>query len=407
VKRKNYILGIIHGLFFNSGLAASNSDTVLPIFLSLYFSSKTLVGLFSSFMRLGNIVPQLFTANVLEYRQRKKPVLIVVITLRFFCFLSMALLTFFFGTNKPFMAVVIPLLLLTYSLGGGVASIPFYDIIAKAIPSKYRGTFFAQRLFWGNLGGMAMGFLVRFILSGRVAFPQSYGLLFLTTAIFIGIAYLALGNISEPEEKITQEKRSFKNFIKDASKTMKEDVLLRTSIITEIISGSLYLSFPFLSIYARDVIGMKIGVIGYFISLYMLGAILSNLLWGFVSRKKGNGAVIFLSSLLPFLSILLFIINPLLLSVSFFFVGCYRSGRIVGFANFNLDIAKKGKRPLYISLRGTLISVMWLSPILGGYIVDIFSYKTLFLITLFSTFTGILLSTFLLRQIKGRQSRRR
>ena len=34
---------------------------------------------------------------------------------------------------------------------GGVATIPFYDIWGKALPSTVRGRFFGHRQFWGGI----------------------------------------------------------------------------------------------------------------------------------------------------------------------------------------------------------------------------------------------------------------
>ena len=85
--KANYILGILHGVFFNTAMAFANQNTVIPVFLNYFLSSKTAVGFLSSFMRLGNMLPQLFTAHFLESKERKMPVMVIVLTIRFLCFL--------------------------------------------------------------------------------------------------------------------------------------------------------------------------------------------------------------------------------------------------------------------------------------------------------------------------------
>jgi hypothetical protein len=82
----NFTMGLIHGIFYTAGEAFFNADTIIPIFLSYFTNSKTLIGLSSTLIgRLGGIAsvfPQFFVANRMETNSRKKPLLIFAITIR-------------------------------------------------------------------------------------------------------------------------------------------------------------------------------------------------------------------------------------------------------------------------------------------------------------------------------------
>jgi len=390
IKKTNYFLGILHGIFFNTAMAFADQNTIIPVFLNYFISSKAIVGFLSSLMRLGNMIPQIFTAHFLESRSKKMPVMIGVLSIRFLSFLISGIIAFFFFGNIVWISVVI--LLFIYAFAGGVGAVPFYDIIAKTVDKRRRGVFFAQRLFLGNLAGVIAGILVRYILGAHIKFPRNYGILLLFASAMLAVAYISFGFIKEPPQKKIQEKRNILYFLRDAKRIFVNNRTVKIMILSEILSGGIFLTLPFLSIYAKNIMQKNVQILGYFISSQMIGMVVSNLWWGPLSKKFGNRMVIILANLFSFLSILIFVINHNLLMLTFFLFGCYMSGRNIGYANYNLDIAPQETRPIYISLRGTFISLIWLFPTIGGFLIDIFSYPVLFIITLVITITGVLFS---------------
>ena len=80
--RFNFAMGLIHGILFQTGLAFSAPMSVLPVFLSHFTGSLTMIGVFSALMNAGGVLPQLFVAHKLESKPRKKPVLVVAIWVR-------------------------------------------------------------------------------------------------------------------------------------------------------------------------------------------------------------------------------------------------------------------------------------------------------------------------------------
>jgi len=102
-------MGLIHGIFYTAGEAFFNADTIIPIFLSYFTNSKTLIGLSSTLIgRLGGIAsvfPQLFVANRMETNSRKKPLLIFAITIRALSWGVLALSTYIFNKSYPYLTI--------------------------------------------------------------------------------------------------------------------------------------------------------------------------------------------------------------------------------------------------------------------------------------------------------------
>jgi len=303
--RWNFAMGLLHGIFFNGGMAFSNPTTILPVFLNTFTHSKTIVGLFSSVMNTGSVLPQFFVASKLETKVNKKPVLVIAITARALCWGLLGLITYLFGRSHPLIIVISLFFLLTlFSFMGGMASVPFMDIWGKAIPSTLRGRFFGHRQLWGGLLAISAGFMVKHILGNKnLSFPDNYGFLFLLSFVFISISYLALGSVKEPIEEVHRNRLTFRDFLKKAFGTLKLDRNYRVFLIIQILIGVNGLVLPFYVLYAKDVIGVQEEMIGMFISAQMLGSTLSNILWAYLSDYVGNKRVIqtsaFISLLIP------------------------------------------------------------------------------------------------------------
>ena len=407
----NFAMGLLHGIFYNGGVAFSNVGTVLPVFLDNFTTSKILIGLSSSLMGplggIGSALPQLITAHRIESRTRKKPFLIGAIAVRSLCWGALTLITYFFALSQPALIVFSLFFLLTvFTFMGGVAAIPFFDIWGKAIPSNLRGRFFGYRQLGGGLMAIAAGWIVKSVLSNKaIVFPNNYSLLFLLCFIFISISYLALGLVKEPISEVYETKLPFRVFLRKTFRVLKSDHNFRRFIIVQIIIGSGGLAMPFYVLYARNVLNMELGMVGIFLSVQMAGGMISNIIWAYLSDFKGNKLIIVFTALIGFLIPLLAFLIPASHSSLFILVfaamGFFINGRSIGSTNFLLDIAPEKDRPTYISLKGTLALPIVIFPLIGGIITQYFSYQTLFVITGLLAGSGFIVSCTLQEPRRG------
>jgi MFS family permease len=400
--RWNFLMGMTYGAFFNGGLAFSDPSTVLPVFLGSFTDSKTLIGLsaavMSTFGGIGSLLPQLFVASKLESKVSKRPLLRAAISVRAICWGLLALITYWFGLSHPVGIIVALLFLLTlFTFMGGIAVVPFYDIWAKAIPAHVRGRFFGYLQLLGGILAVGSGFVVKYILSHReIAFPTNYAVLFLFSFIFIGISYLALGSVKEPTGEVYTEKLPFREFLTKAFHILRYDDNYKLFVLVQIFGGALTLALPFYVVYAKDVLGITLGMVGIFLSAQMLGSVISNLLWGYLSDFVGNKKVIQTSICLGLMAPLIALVTPPHLTALFIplfvLIGFSMTGQMIGNTNFLLDISPPKDRPTYISLRGTLRFPVMIFPLIGGVLVQNISYSFLFMVTILSVLYGFILT---------------
>lgn len=405
----NFTMGLIHGIFFTGGRAFINPDTILPVYLDHFTNSKVIIGLagmiMGGFGGIGNALPQLFVANRVENKIRKMGVLRAAITIRALCWGLLAIATYLFASSAPQLTIAFFFsFLIIFTLMGGIATVPFYDIWGKALPYNVRGRFFGYRQLGGGLLAISSGLIAKYILANdAIKFPDNFVLLFLLAFIYLSISFGGLGSVKEPVERVHPIRLPFTNFLKKSISLLKKDRNYQTFLLVQIFSGAGALASPFYIIYGKNTLHIELEMIGIFISVQMLGQVLSNLLWGQLSDRKGNRSVLKYSTLLGCLIPCIALISShnanIYFIIIFFLLGVYVSGRRIGVTNFLLDIAPAKERPAYISLNGTLTLPVMIFPFMGGLIAEQISYTALFLTTFIAVFLGIV-SSFKLKCVR-------
>ncbi len=390
IKNKNYYLGILHGVFYFAANAFIDYTTVLPTFLRGLISSNALIGLIAAISRGGAILFQLFSAAYLEGKE-KRPMLIKALWVRFFSLVFIACGSYILLPQHKIAVVILFIVFLsTFAFAGGVANIPFFDIISYNIPSHKLGRFWATRQFVGGVLAIGSGYAVKVILK-NVSYPNNYITLFVLATVVFGLAFLSLGSMEEGAVK-QKVNESFGVFLKNALLIMKTNRDFLSMVISEFLSHSIYMCLPFIALYATYKLGLHKSDIGYFISAQMAGSILSNLFWGYFADKKGPKFIIISTNILamsvPLLSV--FVTTSFMFSVTFFLLGAYMHGSYIGYTNYMLKIAPEAKRPTFVSIRGTFNALSYFLPALGGFVVDKISYHPLFILSAIASIAGLL-----------------
>jgi len=380
-KFSNHIKNILHGFFLAIGTTIAEPSTVLPLIVNYFGGSSMLVGFFAALLRGGAIVVQLFAAFHAQTYQRMMPYLRRIFFIRFISWFFIGVAIILFGENHPNLTLAsIGLGLFFFSFSAGFAAIYFREIMAKIFSHKFRGKTMAYRQFFSAVGGLVSGALAGWILHTFQA-PQSYGLLFIISSFIMGFGYLSFSLVDEPiKEEVSKKEKSFKEFLSNSFRLLKADKALQIQITTFLFAYGYLIALPFIILHAQERINLDGIAIGSLITTQMIGAMISNFLWGKLSGSGRNGLTAKIAIILQIVAILLASNSFSLYEymVVFFLVGASIDGNRIASSNLILKLAPVDKRPVYIALQMNIVSLGMFFSILGGVILHFLSYGVLY-----------------------------
>jgi MFS family permease len=267
-----------------------------------------------------------------------------------------------------------------FSFSAGFAAIYFREIMAKIFSHKFRGKTMAYRQFFSAVGGLVSGALAAWILESFNA-PYSYGYLFIISSFIMGFGYISFGLVDEPiKEEVSKKENSFREFLHNSWRLLKSDKALQTQIKTFLFAYGYLIALPFIILDAQQKIDLDGIAIGSLITTQMVGAMLSNFLWGKLSGSGHNTLTAKVSILMQIFAILLAFNASSLYEymMIFFLVGASVDGNRIASSNLILKLAPADKRPVYIALQMNIVSLGMFFSIAGGVILHFLNYTVLY-----------------------------
>ncbi|MDD1717428.1 MAG: MFS transporter, partial [Methanoregulaceae archaeon] len=263
-----------------------------------------------------------------------------------------------------------------------------FDIIGKAIPVNRRGRLFGGGQIISSVFAIGIGALVRWILSPQgPAFPVNYAWLFglASVACLLGLASLSM--VHEPLEDVPEERASWRDYLPQLVKILKEQLTYRRAIVAWLLSGLAALASPFYVLFATDRLGLALETIGLFIIAQTVGGMVASFGLGALAERRGPGAVIRVSVAInitgPLVALALHFVHaaawlPFVYAWVFVVLGIVNASGMMGWMNYFLELAPPGHRPTYMGLSNTLGGLLVLAPVLGGWFLQVTSYPALF-----------------------------
>jgi len=380
-KFSNHIKNILHGFFLAIGTTIAEPSTILPLIVNYFGGSSMIVGLFTALLRGGAIIVQLFAAFHAQSYQLMMPYLRRIFFIRFLSWFFIGIAIIVFGKDYPNVTLAsIGLGLFMFSFSAGFAAIYFREIMAKIFSHKFRGKTMAYRQFFSAVGGLVSGALAAWILESFEA-PYSYGYLFVISSFIMGFGYLSFSLVDEPtKEEVSKKENTFREFLHNSFSLLKADRHLQIQITTFLLAYGYLIALPFIILDAQQKIELDGIAIGSLITTQMVGAMLSNFLWG---RLSGSGRNILTAKVAISLQIVAIVLASNASSLYeymliFFLVGASIDGNRIASSNLILKLAPADKRPVYIALQMNIVSLGMFFSIAGGVILHYLNYTVLY-----------------------------
>ena len=406
--RRSFWFLVANGASMHAGMTFVSSDLVLPAFVQTLTTSSVMVGLAGALMRIGWAWPQVFISRIVEPMPRKMKFFAYAGTCRTLSWILIGLFTVVMGSDRP--VALLTFFMVFYAVATsfmGITSVPWMDIIGKAVPPNERARMFAVRRLAGGGTSMAAGVAIGYILSesSGLTFPNNYGLLFMLSGLATGISVAVFAMIREPVLTGVRKKLPMGAYIRSGLQILKEDLNYRRLCILQFLWAFSMMGSPFYVPFALTDLGMSVTFIGFFVTVMQFSSIFSNIIWAWVGQRKGNHALLSMGTYFLGVSILIpltvtwipaIIVNPTdpiglsypfdlrigYFALTFVFSGFASSGMYTGRMTYILDIAPEDRRPTYTSFMNAFMLPQGILPIIGGALVALISYQNMFIVAL-------------------------
>jgi len=389
--RRNYRLGLVNGALGRLGNSLLNPHLVLSAFVYSQLGSNMAVGLLIALSMAGHRLPQLYISSLIEHRTRKKLFYVGASVLRSVALLTMlAAMLLSAGEGRRWILVLMFGAYFVFRLAQGCASVPFMDILAGAIGPSRVGGFFAVRHFLGSWLVLLCGFLVVQPVQSAVREPYNYALLTGIAIVILSVSWASFSMFHEVSNAAPPKRRNVRQSFAACARMLREQSNYRWLLCLRVLAQVNGLMVAFYIPYGVEKLG-AVGISGVFLSLMSASRLVSSLIWGRISDRKGNRICLALAGLffavspvaalaapglpgafrcgLPFSSVQLDL--PLLvylLALTCFGLG--QQANMIGSHGFMLESAPPARRPSYIAFLNTVTFPMTFLPALAGLLVD-------------------------------------
>jgi len=380
--RFNFIVNALDGAAYMLGVSFISSAIILPLYISHFTDNPVIIGLLPALTTAGFLVPQLFTANFVARAPLKKwfPVNLGLFAERLPAML-LPLTVLLFAKNNPTLALVSFFVLYTwYTVGAGLVIVGWQDMVAKIIPVNRRGRFFGITNFLGSASGILGAGAVGWVLA-NYAFPQGYLFAFSAAAVCILLSWVAISLTREPAVHSSKPRVSQLEFLRSLPRVVRADGNFSRYLLYQILSAFSLMATTFLIVYASQAWAMPDSMAGGFIIAMQFGQAAANLLFGFISDRKGHKLILEVSILLGIASLILAIAaaSPLWFYLVFFLRGMMIAGNMLSGISITMEFSSVEDRPTYIGLANTIPGLASsVAPLLGGWLAAAAGYPVMF-----------------------------
>ncbi len=381
------------GVFFEGGVAAVDSSTIIASLVHGLTGSPFAVGAAAAIQRYGWLFPQIFVGYLAQRRERRMPFYMVGAFGRAACLAAIAgLLAGAGGFPQALLIGLFFGLWTAYAFISGIVAVPYNDIVARSVPSARRSRLLAIRFFGGGILAIGVAAAAHQLLNS-FTFPGGYAALALLGAMLLLVSSLSFVSAGEPAAPRTPTPdQGFLGFLRDGVAVFRADDRFRLFVYAQWLGGGVTMAFPFYILQATAVSDGASSV-AFLLGAQTAGALLSNALWGWWGDRYGKRSlfegVAVLRAAPPLLTLVwvslagLWTAPPLTgFVVVFLLLGALGNGITIAMLGYLMEISPDDRRPAYSGYFNAIVAPAALLPLAGAAIVEATSLGWVFAVSL-------------------------
>ena len=389
ISRNNFRSFIWHAIFLSIAVSFMDIDTIIPDMLLKAGGKAWQIGLLSSIAFGFARFSQLFFAPIIAGYKHKKKFLLLGVNIRIFTLILLSLTFYlFFSISNNYIIPLIFILVSIFSISGGLANIPYTEIMGKSIIKEDRKQILSLKQFISSIGMFGSAFLVIYIIKSY-KLPTNYSIVFILASLFLFIASLGFWKLTEviPKKTIVT-----KNNFKKIWTELKGNKKLQHYLLIVNILGIGRNILPFILLFHQHNFSINTNIVGGLLFAKTIGLIISGLIMYFYSKKISYNTMLIIMTILSGLIIIpLWVFNNLLIMYyfSFFCGGLFLTLYAISNNGILLEISNTNNRAILTGIAGAGNILPIIFPIIGGIIITKLNFDLFFILFLIISLVGI------------------
>jgi len=390
-EKHNFIVNVLDLSFYDLAFSFIFSSTVLSLYTSYLTSSAFMIGLVPAVQNVGFSLPQLLLSQKAETLARKKPFVMRISVMERLPYLVIAGMIFFWPGAPRWLAYLVLLLSLgTATFSGGLVGPAWQAMIVKLVPVSRRGLLFSLgRAIGGGLG--LLGALVSRRILAVQAYPLSFGLCFLLAFAAQAVSWCCLSLNREPAIPTARQPMGRRAYLRRLPALLRRDANLRRYLVARTLTIIGGMTGAFYIIYARRAFAVGDAFAGKLTLAALTAQVTLVPLLGWLSGLRGHKWLAELGSLVVASGLMLLLLAPSAPWLYAVFAIINTGNAAVGVASIamTMEFCEQDQVPTYTAMINTIVAApILLTPLLGGWLVDLLSFRTTFGIALLFCLAG-------------------
>lgn len=379
---RNYYAVLLDGVLFFTAMTFAAPATVIPAFARELGASAMIIGLAPTITTIGWLLPQLLSASYVERLPERRPFMLRMMATQRLFYLILAVLCWLMPMENP--GLLLGFFLILYfmsSLFDGMATPAWLDFVARTIPERMRGSLFATRAFISGLTGLVAGWLTSLTLDA-FPFPANFGFVFLWSFLAFGTGWFIFYRLTwEPSPNPPVHQTTAESYWRSIPRVLLNDTGYCKFIIAMKLLTLGTMAMPFFSVAGLDRLKLDPAYAGYFTVSMTLGQMLATLFCGRLADRRGHKINLVLACATMGAATALPLLHPSLplYILAFMLLGLAMTTQIISRLSIVMEFAPEGARATYTGILNTLMApVTLLTPITGGWLVELYGYNAVF-----------------------------
>lgn len=393
----NFIILVLDSSFFSFSVAVLSQDTIVPYFVDNLTDKNWVVGLVPAIYYLGYFLPQLIGAFIVSRKNGKKWTIFKIALAERIGILAVALIAQFLHQIGSTSALVLFLIsYLIFSTTNGMIIPGYSDFISKNI-IRNRGIFYGFTNGLGGLVGFAASLIINRLLNNHV-FPEDVRILFWLGFASSVVSPFLIASLREETYPFEKKMEPLSEYIRSIPEYIQSTPMFKKFMISRAVLGLGVMGNSFYALYAVNQFSLESGTLAIFTMIILLTRSAVGFLWGWIGDRYGYRYVYIIVSAMVILmgSLSLAAVSAMFFYIIAFCMGGVYAAFYIADSNMVFEIAPSSETSRFIGILNTFVSpVMALSPLIGGFFIDVFSHQFLFTVVLvigvFSTLLAFLI----------------